>query len=276
MNEVPQAASPPPLAQLRGFLIDLDGVVYTGSEVVPSAPSFFQLLREMALPFLLTTNNSSRRADQFAARLADMGISVRPEEVLTSAQATAEFLATTAPLGSPVFVIGEVGLRTSLEAQGFRLVDDASAKYVVVGLDRGFNYQKLTVAIRAVLNGAQFIGPNPDPSLPMEDGLSPGAGAFQAAITAATGVQPIIIGKPEPTMLTIGLRLLGCASQEAAMIGDRLDTDIVGGKRAGMATILVLSGVATADLAAASPIKPDYVLRDLGELGERLKSAAGA
>jgi 4-nitrophenyl phosphatase len=260
-----------PLRDLRGFLIDLDGVVYTGSQVIPGTPEFFGLLRELETPFLLITNNSSRRAEQFAERLAGMGIEVRPEEVLTSAQATAEFLAAGAKPGSRAFVIGEEGLRSSLEAHGFSLVDDAGADYVVVGLDRGFNYRKLTTAIRAVLGGAQFVGPNPDPSLPMEDGLSPGAGAFQAAITAATGIKPLIVGKPEPTMVSIGLRLLGCAPQEAAMVGDRLDTDVVGGQRAGVVTILVLTGVATAEAAAASPIKPDYVLRDLAELGEQLR-----
>lgn len=262
----------PLIENLRGFLIDLDGVVYTGSDVVPGAPDFFRLLRARSIPFLLITNNSSRRADQFAARLWEMGISVRPEEVLTSAQATAEFLGSSARPGSRAYVIGEEGLRSSLEAHGFSLVDDPEADYVVVGLDRGFNYQKLTIAIRAVLAGARFVGPNPDTTLPMEDGLCPGAGAFQAAISAATGVQPLIIGKPEPTMLSIGLRLLGCAPQEAAIVGDRLDTDVVGGQRAGLVTILVLSGVASLEAAAAAPIKPDYVLRDLAELGERLRS----
>lgn len=251
-------------------MIDLDGVVYTGSEVVPGAAGFFRRVRELGIPFLLITNNSSRTAEQFAERLAGMGIEVRPAEVLTSAQATAEFLASTAPPGSRAYVIGEVGLRSALEARGFRLVDGPQADYVVVGLDRGFNYEKLTIAIRAVLGGARFVGPNPDTTLPMEDGLCPGAGAFQAAIRAATGVEPLIIGKPEPTMLSIGLRMLGCAPQEAAIVGDRLDTDILGGQRAGVGTILVLTGVATAEEAAASAIKPDYVLRDLAELGERL------
>ena len=258
------------LQELRGFLIDLDGVVYTGTEVVPGAPDFFELLRERETPFLLITNNSTRRAVQFAAGLGEMGIPVRPEEVLTSAEATAEFLAGSAPPGARAYVIGEQGLRSSLEARGFILVDDAGADYVVVGLDRGFDYRKLTIAMRAVLGGAQFVGSNPDVSLPMEDGLCPGAGAFQAAISAATGVRPLIIGKPEPTMLSIGLRMLDCAPQEAAIVGDRLDTDIVGGQRAGMVTILVLSGVVSAEVAAGSPIKPDYVLADLAELGKKL------
>jgi 4-nitrophenyl phosphatase len=267
-------AAPTPLEQLRGLLVDLDGVVYTGSRVLPGASQFFRLLRRLAIPFLLITNNSSRRAEQFASMLAAMDIAVRPEEILTSAQATAEFLAASAPDGSRIFVIGEDGLRSSLEAHGFVLVDDPMADYVVVGLDRGFDYQKLTTAIRAVLGGAQFIGPNPDTTLPMETGLCPGAGAFQAAISAATGVQPTIVGKPEPTMLSIGLRLLGLAPHEAAIVGDRLDTDMLGGQRAGMVTILVLTGVSKPEAVAASPIKPDYVVRDLSDLGERLRLAS--
>lgn len=260
----------PSLASLRGFLVDLDGVVYTGDEVIPGAPEFFELLRERGTPFLLITNNSSRRAEQFAEKLSGMGIPVRPEEILTSAQATAEFLATQAEPGSSAFVIGEEGLRSCLERAGFRLVDDPNADCVVVGLDRGLNYAKLTTAIRAVARGARFIGSNPDVSLPVEDGLIPGAGAIQAAITAATGIKPLIVGKPEPPMVEIGLRLLGRGPAETAMIGDRLDTDIAGGQRVGMVTILVLTGISTAAEAAAQPTPPDYVLPDLTELGRRL------
>ena len=261
---------PLPLADLRGFLIDLDGVVYTGSEVIPGAPEFFQLLRRLKLPFLLITNNSSRRADQFAARLAQMGIAVDPSEILTSAQATADYLAQRAVPGSRAFVIGEEGLRSCLEARGFTLVDDVEADYVVVGLDRGFDYARLTTAIRAIERGARFVGPNPDVTLPVEDGLAPGAGAFQAAIKACTGAEPLIVGKPELPMLEMGIQRLGCPPARAGMVGDRLDTDIAGGLRAGMVTILVLSGIETADSAAASSIAPDYILQDLAELGEHL------
>jgi 4-nitrophenyl phosphatase len=257
------------LQHLHGFLIDLDGVVYAGSEVLPGAPRFFEQLRARGTPFVLITNNSTRSADEYVAKLAEMEIMVRPEEILTSAEATAAYLQQAAS-GARVFVIGERGLRSAIEAKGLTLVEDESAEYVVVGLDRGFDYRKLTVAIRAVLRGARFVGPNPDTTLPMEDGVSPGAGAFQAAISAATGVRPLIVGKPEPTMLEMGLRVLGCSASEAAMVGDRLDTDIAGGRRVGMTTILVLSGIATAAMVAASPIKPDYLLRDLAELGELL------
>jgi 4-nitrophenyl phosphatase len=259
------------LQRLRGFLIDLDGVVYTGKALVAGAAEFFALLRERGIPFLLITNNSTRGSEEVTLALREMGIMVEQEEVLTSAQATAEFLASTSPKRSRVFVIGEHGLRSAIEMQGFTLADDPEVEFVVVGLDREFDYRKLTIAIRAVLQGAQFVGPNPDTTLPMEDGLWPGAGALQAAITAATGVQPLIIGKPEPTMLSIGLGRLGCAPEQAAIVGDRLDTDVQGGRRAGLVTILVLSGVSTAETAAASPIEPDYVVRDLAELGERLR-----
>jgi 4-nitrophenyl phosphatase len=262
---------PAALPDLRGFLIDLDGVVYTGTEVIPGAPEFFALLRARSVPFLLITNNSSRRAEQFAARLEQMGIPVAPEEILTSAQATAETLAASAQSGSRVFVIGEEGLRSQLEAHGFILVDDSSdVDYVVVGLDRGFDYRKLTLAVRAVAAGAQFVGSNPDATLPLEDGIYPGAGSFQAAITTATGVPPMIVGKPEPTMITLGLRHLGCAPALCGVVGDRLDTDILGGQRAGATTILVLTGISTLADVETSAVKPDYVLQDLTELGRRI------
>ena len=210
---------------------------------------------------------------QVAARLVGMGIRVLPSEILTSAEATGAFLAASARPGSRVFVIGEDGLRSSLEAHGLVLADDPDVDYVVVGIDRGITYHKLTVAVRAVLRGAQLVGPNPDVTLPVEDGLCPGAGALQAAISAATGVAPVIVGKPEPTIFSIGLKQLGCAPHEAAMIGDRLDTDVLGGQRAGLTTVLVLSGIATADDAAASPIKPSYVFQDIADLGDLLRRA---
>jgi 4-nitrophenyl phosphatase len=259
------------LENLRGYMVDLDGVVYTGSEVIPGAPRFFELLRQREIPFLLITNNSSRRAEQFAARLEQMGIPVEPEEILTSAQATAETLAASAQPGSRAFVIGEEGLRSQLAAHGFVLVDDSpDVDYVVVGLDRAFDYRKLTLAIRAVAAGAQFVGSNPDATLPLEDGIYPGAGSFQAAITTATGVPPMIVGKPEPTMITLGLRRLRCEPALCGVVGDRLDTDILGGQRAGATTILVLTGISTVADVESSAVKPDYVLHDLTDLGRRI------
>ena len=264
---------PTALRDLRGFMLDLDGVVYTGQQVIPGAREFFAWLRQSSARFLLITNNSSRGPEQFALRLGRMGIHVAPVEILTSAEATGEFLVGNAPAASRVFVIGEQGLHSALEARGFQLVDDEDAAYVVVGLDRQFDYRKLTIAIRAVLNGAHFIGSNPDVTLPDAAGILPGAGSVQAAIRAATGVEPTIIGKPEPTMLSYGLRRLGCAPHEVAVIGDRLDTDIIGGRRAGLVTILVLTGISSEDDLTRSSVQPDYVVRDLFALVRMLGPA---
>lgn len=258
------------LRDLRGFLVDLDGVVYSGGSVIPGASEFFSLLRRRGLPFLLITNNSTRTPAEFAARLAGMGIEVAPGELLTSAEATADYLVGLPVRPERVFLIGEAGLRAALASRGFTLVDDPSADCVVVGLDRAFDYRKLKTAFRAVRAGALFVGPNPDPSVPDDDGLIPGAGSLQAALRAATGVSPVIVGKPEPAMLQVGVERLALAPREVALIGDRLDTDVLGGRRAGLVTILVLTGVATPDDLARAAERPDYVFRDLFELAKAL------
>ena len=249
----------------RGFLVDLDGVVYHGDRVIAGAPPFFRFLRARGIPFLLTTNNSTLLPSQYVEKVARMDIVVSESEVLASADATASYLQQQAPNGARVFVIGESGLKLSIEAAGLTLAE-SDVQYVVVGLDRDLTYQKLTTAMRLIRAGAAFVGPNPDTSLPTDDGLIPGAGSFQAALTAATGVKPLIIGKPEPTMLVIGAERLGFAPSETAIIGDRLDTDIVGGYRAGLQTILVLTGVSTRDDAAAAEVTPDWIFDDLPAL----------
>lgn len=235
----PEAGS---LADVRGLLVDLDGVVWEGDRVLSGAPAFFRFLRRVGMPFRLITNNSTLRPDQYVAKLARMDIDVAPDEVLGSAGATARYLQQTARPGARVFVIGEDGLRSAVAEAGFELAD-RDVEYVVVGLDRELDYRKLTLAVRHVRAGATFIGSNPDTTLPVPEGVIPGAGAFHAAIAAATGVAPLVIGKPEPTMLRMGTELLGLAPDAVAVVGDRLDTDIVGGSRAGLATILVLTGV---------------------------------
>jgi 4-nitrophenyl phosphatase len=248
-----------------GLLVDLDGVVYHGNRVIPDAPAFFRFLRQQDIPFLLTTNNSTLGPHQYVEKLAAMDIEVADSEVLASADATASYLAQQAPAGSRAYVIGEEGLKSSLEAAGFVLAE-SDVRYVVVGLDRELTYQKLTQAVRLVRAGAEFVGPNPDTTLPMDDGIIPGAGSFQAAITAATGVRPLIIGKPEPTMLLIGCQRLGTSPADTAIIGDRLDTDIIGGQRAGLQTLLVLTGVSTLGDVERSEVKPDAIFPDLTAL----------
>jgi 4-nitrophenyl phosphatase len=257
------------LASVRALLVDLDGVVYHGDRPIPGAADFFQSVRRAGPPFLLITNNSTLGPSQYVEKLAQMGIDVAEDEVLGSAAATAQYLGHAAPAGARVFVVGEDGLRSAIVEAGFELAD-RDVQFVVVGLDRELDYAKLTRAVRLVSEGAAFVGPNPDTTLPMPDGIIPGAGALHAAITAATGVTPLVIGKPEPTLLLMGIERLGCAPADAAIIGDRLDTDIVGGSRAGLTTILVLTGVSTREDVARSPLKPDFVFDDLSAVGRAL------
>lgn len=254
----------------RGFLVDLDGVVYHGDRVIPSAPSFFRFLRARSIPFLMTTNNSTLGPPQYVEKLARMDIEVGEHEVLASADATASYLQQQSPAGGRVYVIGESGVKDAIEAAGFTLAD-SDVQYVVVGLDRELDFKKLTTAVRLVRGGAAFVGPNPDTTLPTDDGIIPGAGASQAYITAASGVRATIIGKPEPTMLLIGAQRLGTSPADTAIIGDRLDTDIVGGYRAGVQTILVLTGVSTREEAARAEIQPDQIFEDLVALQKAIK-----
>jgi 4-nitrophenyl phosphatase len=257
----------------RGFLVDLDGVVYHGDRVIPSAPGFFRYLRQRQIPFLMTTNNSTLGPPEYVTKLARMDIEIAEDEVLGSADATASYLQQQAPGGGRVYVIGESGLKEAVESAGFELAE-TDVQFVVVGLDRELTYQKLTTAVRLVRGGAAFVGPNPDTTLPTDDGIIPGAGSFQAAITAASGVRPLIIGKPEPTMLQIGCQRLGTSPADTAIIGDRLDTDIVGGYRAGVRTLLVLTGVSTEAEAREAEVKPDAIFADLPALQAAIEAGS--
>lgn len=265
----PTATPRLPPGTIRGLLIDLDGVVYIGNTPIAGVRDFFARLRRHGLPFRLITNNSTQTPAQFAVKLAGMDISVSEAEVLTSAEATGDYLAQHAPVGARVLLIGEQGLRIALSRRGFRL-DERPAQLVVVGLDRTFDFEKLTEAIRAVQAGASLIGTNPDLTLPTEAGDLPGTGTLLAAISAATGVSPTIVGKPEPTMLQLGAGQLGLPPDKVAVIGDRLDTDVRGAKRAGMLSILVLTGVTmSADLDRQREV-PDMVVASLDAAGELL------
>jgi 4-nitrophenyl phosphatase len=257
--------------EVRGLLIDLDGVVYTGRHAIPGAPKFLGDARQRGMPFLLVTNNSTAPPREVADRLAGMGITVTPEEILTSAQAAMAYVRAHSDGQARVLVVGEAGLTTAAQGEGLDLGED-SADWVVAGLDRGFDYQKLARATRAILGGARFVASNADALLPIEGGdFLPGAGSIVAAIRTATGVEPVVVGKPEPAMFEAGLaKLGGLAAGEVAMIGDRLDTDIDGGRAAGLRTILVLTGVTTPALLKASGSQPDAVVDDLASVSELL------
>lgn len=261
------------LKGLTAFLIDLDGVVYTGNTPVPGAPAFFRYLQDTGRRFQCITNNSTLGAEQFAQKLRDMGIVLAPEQVLTSPEATALHLSARLAPGARVMAIGEEGLVRALLAKGFRLTD-GPPEAVVCGLDRRLTYERLKRACFALRDGAPLIATNPDLSLPTEQGFLPGNGATLAYLQAATGVTPLVIGKPEATMLGVAMERIGALPAETAIVGDGLLTDMLAGERAGVTKILVLTGVATRADLATSPIQPDYVFDSLAGLQAALSDGA--
>jgi 4-nitrophenyl phosphatase len=257
------------MLELDGLIIDMDGVLWRGPEPIPGLNAFFDTLQRLAIPFVLATNNSTSSIEQYVQKLAGFGLQVPPERIVTSAYATADYLLDQAEPGTPVYMVGEDGLHAALTSRGFRLSPD-DARFVVAGLDRGLTYEKLAIAMRLIENGARFIGTNADRTLPTPQGLRPGAGTVLAAIATASGVEPLIVGKPEPLMIRQALRILDTAPERTAMVGDRLETDILAGKRAGTKTVLVLSGVARREELGESDVQPDWVLDDIGALAAAL------
>ncbi|GIP41279.1 haloacid dehalogenase [Paenibacillus sp. J31TS4] len=260
---------------MTGFILDLDGTMYAGNSPIEGADAFVGRLRSDGLPFLFATNNSSRRPEEVAAHLAHAArTEARVEEVLTSAQAAARYVAERHP-GARVYAIGEAGLAQALAEAGLTLTDDAP-DFVVQGIDRHFDYAKLAAAVRHIRGGAGFVVTNPDHLLPGDGGLNPGAGSIAAAIRIASEAEPVVIGKPSPILLGYALERLGLSPQDAWVVGDNLWTDIKGGREAGCRTALVLTGVASPETVEEqihrSGVRPDLVCRDLPELYERLLS----
>ena len=253
------------LRPIENLIIDMDGVLYRGDEAIPGTKEFFAFLRERPIGFILATNNSTRTAQQYVDKLAHMGVEVTLSEILTSSQGTAMYLETLAPPGTKVYVIGEEGLETAVREKGY-IVSGDSAEFVVVGMDRRLTYEKLKVATLLIRKGARFIGSNPDKTLPTEEGFIPGAGAMLAALEASTGVAPTIVGKPERTIFELALAKMGSSQKDTAIVGDRLDTDVLGGYNAGLTTILVLSGATTRQDVDRTPVKPDLVFEDIDHL----------
>ena len=256
---------------LRFLIIDMDGVLWRGNTPMPHLPEFFATLRRRKIGFVLATNNASKSAAEYVARLDGFGVKVKPAEILNSPQATALYLAASAP-NARVFCLGEPGLSAELREQKLHVLDgyDETATHVVVGIDRFLTYQKLCDAALLIRKGAIFIGTNPDATFPSERGIVPGNGATLAALEVATGVKPIIIGKPQTAMMTLSMARMKAAPANTAVLGDRLDTDILAGINAKLHTILVMSGVTDEAELAASPIQPDYVFADIAELAKRL------
>jgi len=249
----------------QAYLMDMDGVLVRGAKLSPGADGFVERLRSRGVPFLILTNNSLYAPRDLQVRLEHTGLRVRPEEIFTSALATAQFLHDQTPSGT-AYVVGEAGLTTALHDIGYVLTD-VRPDYVVLGETVAYSYQRLTAAVRLVTAGARFIATNPDVNGPGEDGVVPATGAVAALVAAATGVQPYFVGKPNPLMMRAALRQLGARPETSIMIGDRMDTDIVAGTEAGMRTILVLSGVTRREAAARFPYRPTMIVGSVAELG---------
>lgn len=255
------------LHEIRAVISDMDGVLWRGETPLPGVAEFFGGLRQRGIPFVLATNNATATFPQIARRLKAVGLALRKEEVLTSANAAAAFLRHELPVGAPVLAVGEEGLTSALTHAGFQLVQHAQdAAAVVAGLDRHVTWGKLTEAALAINRGAMFVATNLDPTFPSERGLVPGAGALIAVLETATGCQPLLIGKPEPLLFLGALEILHTPAEATLVLGDRIETDIVGGQRAGMPTGLLLTGVTTREILAASPHQPDWVFEDLPQV----------
>ncbi|MGI8475675.1 MAG: HAD-IIA family hydrolase [Thermomicrobiales bacterium] len=261
------------LRAAKAWIFDMDGVLYRGSEPLPGVSDLLNALDLRERPYMLATNNSMSTAAEYVTKLMAMDIVVPEASILTSAMATRDYLRETFPPDAGIFVVGMPALRAQLfDGSTFHTVQygEETPAAVVVGLDKAFTYEKLSMANEAIRAGAKFIATNTDATLPTERGLIPGAGSIVAAIATATGVAPTVIGKPEPVMLDIALHRMGIAPEDAVMIGDRLDTDIAAGHRTGMLTVLVLTGVSQRDEVALSPILPDLVMTDLHAVLEAL------
>lgn len=250
------------LKQRRGFICDMDGVIYHGNRLLPGAKEFVDWLHREEKQYLFLTNSSERSPRELRQKLQRLGIEVAEEHFYTSALATAAFLASQCPGGS-VYVIGEAGLINALYNAGLS-INDVSPDYVVVGETRSYSFEKVEQAINLVLHGAKLIGTNPDVTGPVERGITPACGALIAPIQLATGMKPYFVGKPNPLMMRSALKQLGVRREEAFIIGDRMDTDIIAGIESEIETILLLSGVTAREELNSFPYQPHHVLDGIG------------
>lgn len=254
------------------YLIDLDGVVYRGNDLLPGAHEFIEWLADNQKKYLFLTNNSFATGAQILAKLGRMGIVTDEAHLLTAGQAAVQNIARRVHGGS-VYVVGEQPLIDLVEAQGLSVVptESAEADAVLVGLDRAFDYQKMANAANAIRAGALFVAINRDPVLPIAGGFIPGCGSLAAAIECSSGVSPEVVGKPEPMLLMEALEMLGSKAAETVMIGDGLAIDILAGQRAETHTLLVLSGSSSRADVEQSTIKPDHIYANLADVMKDLK-----
>jgi NagD protein len=247
-----------------GYLIDMDGVVYRGGQLIPGAERFIRELRDAEIPFRFLTNNSQRTRLDVATRLQRLGIDAGEEHVFTCAMATARFLAHQKP-GGTAFVIGEGGLLNALHDNGYAVVD-RDPDYVVVGEGRTLNFELVEAALGMILGGAKLVATNLDPNCPTQAGLRPGCGAVVALLEAASGIKAFSVGKPSPLMLRAARKELGLSTDQTVVIGDTMETDILGGVQLGFKTILVLSGGTRREHLGGYAYQPDMIVESLADL----------
>jgi 4-nitrophenyl phosphatase len=258
----------------RGLILDMDGVLWRDRMSIGDLPAIFETIEQRGYRLILATNNATLSASAFVEKLAGFGVhTLRPEQIVNTSQTVAAYLQNHFPAGAPVFVLGEQNLVQEIEAVGFCSLApgaDEQPVVVVVGIDRQVTFERLKWATLWIRNRSVFIGTNPDRTFPTPEGLIPGAGAFVSMIQVATDVTPLIIGKPEPEMYRLALARMGLLPEQALVVGDRLETDIAGAQRIGCRTGLVLSGVSTAEQAAAWQPAIDYLASDLAALLEMI------
>lgn len=252
------------MKSIRHFITDMDGVLVKGKQIIPGAERFIASLEAHGREYLVLTNNSLYTPRDLSHRLRNIGLEIPAERLFTSAMATASFLQSQRPEGT-AYVIGESGLTQAIHEIGY-VITDTEPDYVVLGETEGYNYENVTKAIRLIGAGARFIATNPDVTGPSEAGIVPGCGAMAALIEKATGKTPFYVGKPNPLMMRSALNYLDVHSEDTAMVGDRMDTDIVAGVESGMRTILVLTGVTRRLDIERYPYCPTWVLESVAEI----------
>ncbi len=261
----------------------MDGVLWRGTELMLGFADFFATLRRLDINFVMATNNASRVATEYVEKFGKFGVEIGIEHIITSGEATADYLKEKygdAVGETAVYIVGSSTLINAVKERGFHIVPfneyEVADKVdvVIIGFHRDATYKTLALGSLYVHEGAVFVGTNPDPSFPSEIGHLPGAGALQAIVERATGIPPIVIGKPGPAMFTIAMERLGGTPENTAMVGDRLGTDIAGGNAAGLNTIMVLSGISSRADVDAGDVKPDYIVDDIMALTRKLEEAA--
>ncbi|MCD5325160.1 MULTISPECIES: TIGR01457 family HAD-type hydrolase [Pontibacillus] len=247
----------------KGYLIDLDGTMYRGTERVEAASDFVKALREKGIPHLFVTNNSSRRPDQVADKLNTFDIPAEAEQIYTTSMATASYIRAEKP-DAKVYAMGEVGLMHALENEGLTIADE-DCDYVVMGMDRELSYEKFAKACLNVRAGATFLSTNGDIAIPTERGMLPGNGSITSVVTVSTGVEPTFIGKPESIIMEQAMQAINLKREETLMVGDNYHTDILAGINAGMDTLHVQTGVTTKEQLSQYDQQPTYTIQTLDE-----------